>query len=295
LVDDYLFFDSYCVLYSEEEPDSWPTDGTVAACLLSRPGKVFEGRYQSFWQFVDLTGMGVLVFDAMLEASSGPFAHFEASVLVDDVPLWSAVVEGVYLSQEIDLSNLPEVYEMYGLPGPGWHIIELRLTALEDGEFAESYLVYWDNMVLLPDVGTIEADIDLDPDTLNLGSQGRWITCYIELPAGYDVAQIDESTVTLEEISAVTGVERWARRWSRWQWGRPWAHRWAQADMNRRTIVDHDGDGVLERVVRFDRAAVQAIVQAPETTVAIAGELFDGTPFEGTATIKVMGKPHKWK
>ena len=65
--------------------------------------------------------------------------------------------------------------------------------------------------------------------------------------------------------------------------------------MNRRTIVDRDRNGLPERVVRFDWAAVEAIAKAPQTTVAIAGQLFDGTPFEGTATIKVMGKPHKWK
>lgn len=286
LVDDRDLFYSYCA-------DSWYTDGTVAACLFSQPGKTFEaGRYQSFCQFVDLTGMGVLVFDAMLTRDpSGRFAHFEASVLVDDVPLWSAVVEGVYLSQEIDLSGLPE--DVWG--EPGWHLIELRLTALDDGTFAESYLAYWDNMMLLTGPRTIEANIALDPDTLNPFFRGRWITCTIELPAGYDVAQIDESTVTLEEISAVTGEERWARCWARWWWGRPRVQRWAQANVNRRTIVDRDRDGLPERVVRFDWAAVQAIAKAPQTTVAVAGQLFDGTPFEGTATIKVMGKPHKWK
>ncbi len=281
-------FNSFC-------DDSWYTDGAKSACLFSLPGRSFEaGRYQCFYQFVDLTGMGVLVFDAMLTGDpSGQFAHFEASVLVDDVPLWSAVVEGVYLSQEIDLSGLPDVYAGDGYPG--WHLIELRLTALEDGTFAESYLAYWDNMMLLTGPRTIEANIALDPDTLNPFFRGRWITCTIELPAGYDVAQIDESTVTLEEISAVTGTERWARCWARWWWGRPWGRRWAHANMNRRTIVDRDRDGLPERVVRFDWAAVEAIAKAPQTTVAVAGQLFDGTPFEGTAKIKVMGKPHKWK
>jgi len=32
----------------------------------------------------------------------------------------------------------------------------------------------------------LSATVDLDPDTLNLESKGKWITCYIELPEGYD-------------------------------------------------------------------------------------------------------------
>lgn len=268
-------FNSYCA-------ESWFTDGAVSACLYSLPEASFEpGQYQSFYQFVDLTGMGVLAFDAMLMADpSGPFAYFEASVLVDDVPLWSAVVEGEYLGQEVDISGLSD-----------WHMVELRLTALESGTFDGSYLAFWDNMMLLEGPKTIEAAIDLDPGTLNPWFHGRWITCYIELPEGYDVAQIDESTVTLEQISAVAGAERWARCWARWWWGRPWARQWAWANRTHRTIVDHDRDGIRERVIRFDEDAVRKIVKAPETTVAVAGQLLDGTPFEGTATIKVINRP----
>jgi len=272
-------FNSYCA-------ESWYTEGVLSACLYSRKGASFEpGQYQSFYQVVDLTGMGVLVFDAMLAADpSGPFAHFAASVLVDDVPLWTATTEGDFLGQEVDITGLSD-----------WHMVELRLTALESGKFSGSYLAYWDNLMLLEGPKTIEAAIDLDPRTLDFRSCGRWITCYIELPEGYDVAQIDESTVTLEQISAATGADRWARCWARWWWGRPWAGRWTCADKTRRNIVDHDRDGLLERVVRFDRDKVEAVVQAPETTLAVAGELLDGTPFEGTTTIKVIDNRHGWR
>ena len=51
----------------------------------------------------------------------------------------------------------------------------------------------------------IVATVDFDPDTLNLGSGGEWVTAYIELPDGYDVAGIDASSVLLNgEVSAVT-------------------------------------------------------------------------------------------
>jgi hypothetical protein len=271
---DHPSFNSYCT-------DLWYTDGALAACLFSQGGKSFEpGQYQCFYQFVDLTGVGIIAFDAMLTGDpSGEFSHFEASLLVDDVPLWSATVEGEYLDQEVDVSGLSD-----------WHMIELRITALESGTFTDSYWACWDNMLLLDGPRTLEAVIDLDPGTLNPWFRTRWVTCYIELPEGYDAAEIDEATVTLEEISAVAGAERWARSWSRWWWGRPWARRWACADVSRRNIVDRDRDGLRERVVRFDRAAVEAIAQAPETTVVVAGMLLDGTPFEGAATIRVIEK-----
>lgn len=36
------------------------------------------------------------------------------------------------------------------------------------------------------DIVTFNASASYDPDTLNLESKGKWITCYIELPEGYD-------------------------------------------------------------------------------------------------------------
>ncbi|MCK4435140.1 hypothetical protein KAU92_06580, partial [Candidatus Bathyarchaeota archaeon] len=34
----------------------------------------------------------------------------------------------------------------------------------------------------------ISATVDIEPNTLNLKSEGEWITCYIELPEGYNVS-----------------------------------------------------------------------------------------------------------
>ncbi|UCD44937.1 MAG: hypothetical protein JSV27_00025 [Candidatus Bathyarchaeota archaeon] len=35
--------------------------------------------------------------------------------------------------------------------------------------------------------GGLEMTVDIHLGTLNLGSKGKWITCYIELSEGYDV------------------------------------------------------------------------------------------------------------
>jgi len=126
-------------------------------------------------------------------------------------------------------------------------------------------------------VKSIPATIDCNPDTLNLKSKGAWITCYIELPGGYDVRQIDGSTVSLNGISAYLGKEGWAK-----------------TEANESNITDHDGDGILERMVKFDRNQVQAIltILSPGTAVlTLTGKVFYNlglADFEGKDTIRVI-------
>ena len=117
-----------------------------------------------------------------------------------------------------------------------------------------------------PDV--IQATIDIDPDTLNLNSKGKWITCYIELPGDYDVEDIDVSTIKLnDEVPAES---------------RPTG------------VGDCDDDGIAELMVKFDRSAVQEILEAgDEVEITVTGELNDDTKFEGSDTIRVINKGGK--
>jgi len=259
---DHPSFTSYCT-------DLWSTDGALSAALLTRANKtVNRGNHQSFYQLVDLTGMSSIVFDVALTASpAGAFEHFEASFLVDGVPVWSANEEGVYYDQEVSVLGLSD-----------WHFLEMRLTALDAGAFTLTYWTLWDNIRLVEAPVAIPAVLDLDPGTLNLGSNGRWVTCYIELPEDYDVADIDGSMVTLDGIGACMDGQGWAT-----------------PQANEGNILDHDGDGILERMVKFDRGALQAVVQPPETTITVQGYLTDGTPFEGTAVLQVLAKLAKKK
>jgi len=119
----------------------------------------------------------------------------------------------------------------------------------------------WVEVASVPE--PIPAPIDIDPDALNLKSEGKWITCYIELPEGYDVADIDVSTVVLNDL--------------------------VPAESRPTGILDHDGDGILELMVKFSRSAVQGLLgTADEAELTVTGELADGTPFEGADTIKVV-------
>jgi hypothetical protein len=259
---DHPSFNSYCA-------SQWSTEGAQSAALFNRSGKpVSPGNGQSFYQYVDLTDMESIEFDVSLATyPMGVFQHFEALLLVDGVPFWRANTGGVYRDQRVDVSGLA-----------GWHRLEIRDAALDAGTFSVAYWVQWDNIRLVEGPATIPALIDLDPSTLNLGSNGNWITCYIELAMEYDAEAIDGATVTLDDIPAFMGKQGWAT-----------------PQANEENVGDYDSDGVVERMVRFERAAVQDIVRPPETTVTVAGWLDDGTPFEGPAVIRVLDKGAKKK
>lgn len=81
----------------------------------------------------------------------------------------------------------------------------------------------------------ITATIDIDPDTLNLKSNGQWITAYIELPDGYDVANIDVSSIVLTVEGADFYVDPEA-----------------PTETN-----DGNGNGVPDLMVKFDRSAIR--------------------------------------
>jgi hypothetical protein len=274
--------------FNSGSTSQWSTDGNLSVELLSRIGRpISAGECQGLYQgSVDLTGIRAVEFDVRtLVGSAAVSGHFEASFLVDGVPLWKQNAAGLYLDQQVNVA---------GMAGP--HRIEIRLTALDAGTFSASCSAQWDNVRLIEGPRTIPAIVDLNPSTLsaaddgtgtlsaasngsgtlNPASNGKWITCHIELGADYDVNEIDGASVTLNDIPAYLGDQGWAT-----------------PQANAGNVADDDGDGVLERMVKFDRAAVQAIVQPPEATVTIKGRLVDGPLFEGTAVIRVPDKKGK--
>ncbi|MDH5685973.1 MAG: Ig-like domain-containing protein, partial [Hadesarchaea archaeon] len=107
----------------------------------------------------------------------------------------------------------------------------------------------------------IPAEINIDPDTLNLKSQGRWITTYIELPGVYDLASIDLATITLEGV--------------------------VPAEPHPTEMGDHDDDGIPDLLIKFDRSAVQSLVSVGEVELVIAGK-WHAVLFKGRDTIRVI-------
>jgi hypothetical protein len=101
--------------------------------------------------------------------------------------------------------------------------------------------------------------IDIDPDTLNLKSKGKWITAYITLPEDYDVNEIDISTIMLEDTIPA-------------RWG------------------DIQGDALM---IKFVRSDVEDLIGEPNDDIelTVTGEFYDGTPFTGSDIIRVIAPP----
>ena len=120
----------------------------------------------------------------------------------------------------------------------------------------------------VPEPTTIEGTVDIDPDTLNLQSKGNWITCYIELPEGYDVAHIDIGSILLNGV--------------------------VPAENKPTEIGDYDDDGLPDLMVKFDRSDVCEILDpGDEVEITVTGELTDETPCQGSDTIRVIDKGGK--
>jgi hypothetical protein len=106
----------------------------------------------------------------------------------------------------------------------------------------------------------IDTTIAINPSTLNLKSKGKWITTYITLPEGYNVKDIDITTVILEDTIPA-------------EWG------------------DIQGDTLM---VKFDRSDVEDMLSPGTYNLKVTGELTGGTSFEGYSDeIRVIEPPGK--
>ncbi|UCH89987.1 MAG: hypothetical protein JSV49_04925 [Thermoplasmata archaeon] len=115
------------------------------------------------------------------------------------------------------------------------------------------------NIVIKPagPCGAVPASVSIGPKTLNLKSNGNWVTSTIKLPGEYDVNDIDLTTVVLQganfEISAVSG-----------QFG---------------------GNGIT---VKFDRSELISYLSPGDVELTVTGEFLSGGSFAGSDTIKVI-------
>ena len=126
-----------------------------------------------------------------------------------------------------------------------------------------------------PTPPAITAAIDIDPDTLNLNSKGKWITAYIGLLEGYNVSDIDRTTILLNDTVPVDPF-------------------WVDKPLES-VIGDYDEDGIPDLMVKFNRAElIELIYNAASlpnnkfiyVTLTLTGKLTDETPFKGNYAIR---------
>jgi len=117
-----------------------------------------------------------------------------------------------------------------------------------------------------PEPPPILATIDIEPNTLNLKSSGKFITAFIKLPDGHDLNQIDRNTIQISEIG-----------------GHPIEP--ILADRTLELEIEEE-DGLA---VKFDRKDLEnVLVPGDEVEITIEGLLTSGRRLRGVDAIRVI-------
>ncbi len=154
-------------------------------------------------------------------------------------------------------------------PGAGVYTATLTVTD-EAGDTGNDTAVITVEQQQVP----VEINIDIDPDTLNLKSKGKWITVYIEVEGG-DPRDILADSVLLNGTLHPENNTKYGFVVNESSY-----------------IMDHDGDGVEERMFKFVRSEVQAIVSVGENvTLTVTLKFSNGSEVSGSDTIRVIDPP----
>jgi hypothetical protein len=121
----------------------------------------------------------------------------------------------------------------------------------------------------------VEALIDIDPDTLNKKSHGKWITTYITLPDGFDVNDIEVNTVAITSLLGESCDPDYQQ----------------PTDPNFTSQVgDRDEDGIPDLTVKFDRQVLLPNLCLDDVGIAVEGDLTTGRHFSGSDTIRIIDR-----
>jgi hypothetical protein len=107
----------------------------------------------------------------------------------------------------------------------------------------------------------LSMEFEVTPGTLNLSSGGRWVTGYLE-PASPLARVIDVSSIRLNGTVPADAAAPAA-------------------------LCDHDGDGVPDLMVKFNRVAVELTMPEGDNVPVTVTGMVDGQSFSGTDFIRV--------
>ncbi len=107
-------------------------------------------------------------------------------------------------------------------------------------------------------IPVVNVKIEIRPETLNLTSKSKWISCRILLPEGYSVSDIDSDTILIER-----------RFKADWYWY-----------SEKQQVV----------MAKFRRSQLDSFLEPGEIELIVSCHLIDGTYFEGVDTVRVIDK-----
>jgi hypothetical protein len=172
-----------------------------------------------------------------------------------DSPPWARAVPGSGTLAPGEVADVPVVFDAAGLSA-GAYQATLRV---ESNDPDEPRL----DVPLRLVVADFAAAIDPDPNTVNLGSRGQWMTTYLELPAGMNPSDVVLSSLRLNFV--------------------------APADQQPRPVGDVDHDGVPDLTLKFPFDQLRpTLAPGPSVPVVLTGAMADGRTFLGIEDIRVI-------
>lgn len=180
--------------------------------------------------------------------------------------------ENLQIAQEIeDTTDSYDIYARYIDPATAIYTSSVISQDITPGVKLEHKISGTDDIAI--GSGILIADVNFDPATLNLENKGEFVTVYIELPQGFNVSQIDISSLKLNGlVSAETNSK--------------------YGFVKNPEIEDRNGNGLPELMVKFDRNEVKRILEPEENIkIVLTGRIFHNSnylDFEGQNIIRVI-------
>jgi hypothetical protein len=107
------------------------------------------------------------------------------------------------------------------------------------------------------------AYVEIVPKTINLGAKGKYVTCYVELPAGFD-----PSDVIIESVHPTPGEDIRPAKYA---------------------IGDHDRNGIEDLMLKLPRMEIESVIGVGDSVpVTVVGEVKDTAWFVGTDYVRVI-------
>ncbi|MFH2053237.1 MAG: S8 family serine peptidase [bacterium] len=228
--------------------------------VLLYPGGDIKFQYDTLGAVTNSATIGIqngTRDDGLMMAYNTDYLHEGLAILITSAPGW--------------LSAAPESGVI-----PAGECAEITVTMdaseLEEGDYNGTLTLTSNdpatptaNIDVIFHVATVmAADVDVDPNTLNLDSNGKWMTGFVELPAGYATGDVVIETVMFNGVVPVDG-DRYA------------------------LFEDFNDNGILDMMFKFDRSLIEEILpEGEQVAVTITGEIRDTAYFVATDTIRVI-------
>ena len=245
--------------------------GTTSITPSSGPTASAEFGYN-----VSLSGGGVSYRTATFSTTADHTGSISFDWQYDFFHSWYDVEADLYVFSNGPSGTTVHLLDFYSEGNTGPRNFEGSSTIWVESGYDFGFIVggsnYDSNSALLGTLTitnfSISPVIDIDPNTLNLKSSGKWLTTYIEA-TDFDVEDIDISTVKLEGTIS--------------------------AEAQPAEVGDYDNDGIPDLMVKFNRQALieylNGLIGSVELTVS--GNLYNGILFQGSDTIVVINPAKK--